>query len=221
MTRFIFLILLTIANIAYASPADGDDLERRINELTDKIEQLTHQNNLLQKKIENLSVDMDFRLKEMENKKPVIEAKPELEDKKPEKNDPKLIKAEFDKAYGLLKEQKYEEAEHALNQFVKHYPKNEYCGNAYYWLGESFTLRKKYNEAAINYIHSFNKFPQNSKADLSMLKLASALNMLGKKKEACATLSKLKAKDANLTPALHKMLEKEMGKIQCKTSVKK
>jgi len=104
----------------------------------------------------------------------------------------------------------------ALSNFVKAYPKNEYTGNAYYWLAESFMIRKQYNKAAINYITSFNKFPQNSKADLSMLKLSSALTQIGKKKEACSTLKKLTAKKANLSSAMQKMLQKEISKSGCK-----
>jgi len=212
----IFLVL--IANIAYGEyEGSENDLEQRVNELTDKVEQLTHQNNLLQKKIDALGADIEYRFKEVqqgaaspvktESVAPVAAVKP---------GKPENAKAEFDKAYELLKAQEYAKAEEALSLYVKAFPNNEYTGNAYYWLGESFALRKKYDKAAINYIISFNKFPKNNKADLSMIKLVNALNALGKKKEACATLAKLKAKKASLYPVMKKLLQREESKIVCK-----
>jgi len=212
----VFLLLL-IANIAYAEEDTQDDmvyhLEQRVNELTNKTEQLTHKNALLQKQVDALSSDVEFRFKELEAKSKAVPAKGELA-KKPA--DPKKAKVAFGKAYALLKEQKYKEAQLALEGFLQSYPNSEYSGSAYYWLGESFMLRKNYNKAAVNYIQSFTKFPKNSKADLSMLKLASALNSLDKKKEACSTLAKLKAKQDKLDSATQKLLQKEVVKSGCK-----
>ena len=231
MNKLFLLLLLVIANIAYADPSDSDDyvanLEQRINELTDKMEQLIHQNNLLQKKFDSLSQDVDFRMRELESKKPSAaaqvvkenddkEAKAIPKEEPVKQGDPKLAKEQFEHAYNLLKEQKYQEAEVALNEFLKTYPKSEYSGNAYYWLGESFMLRKRYDKAAVNYLNSVSKFPKSNKADLSMLKLSIALNKLGKNKEACTILAKLKAKKDKLNPAATKLLEKELAKSSCK-----
>ncbi len=234
MNKLILLLLLVIANIAYADPSDSDDyvanLEQRVNELTDKLEQLVHQNDILQKKFDSLAKDVDFRVSELESKKrpaaPVAVENDQESAKEEEKiapkeepvkpGDPKLAKEQFEHAYTLLKEQRYEEAEVALNEFLKAYPKSEYSGNAYYWLGESFMLRKRYDKAAVNYLSSVSKFPKSSKADLSMLKLSMALNKLGKAKEACTILAKLKLKKDKLNPAATKLLEKELAKSSCK-----
>lgn len=212
MIRLIMFLLLT-TNIAYAEFSESEnDIEQRLNELTDKIEQLTHKNDLLQKRLEAVTTDIEYRFKELHQAK---QNEPEVI--KP--GNPKKAKEEFDKAYGLLKTQKYLEAETALSSFVQAYPNNnEYTGNAYYWLGESFALRKKYNKAAINYIISFSKFPKNNKADLSMIKLVNALNALDKKKEACSTLAKLKLKKDKLSPAVKNLLAKEEKKTNCKAT---
>ena len=209
MIKLIMVLLLT-ANIAYAEFSDSENaIEQRLNELTDQIERLTHKNDLLQKKLDATIVDIEYRFKELQQDK-----KNEIEAAKPV--NPKRAKAEFDKAYSLLKAQKYLEAEKALSWFVEAFPNNnEYTGNAYYWLGESFALRKKYNKAAINYINCFSKFPKSNKADLSMVKLVNALNFLGKQKEACSTLTKLKAKKASLSPAVKNLLQKEENKGNC------
>lgn len=215
MHKLILLLIISFSSIAYADDMVYQ-LEQRVNELTDRIERLSHENDLLQQKIEALSEDVDFRIRALENKSSTSKKATTSPKKTTKKADPKLAKAQFDKAYDLIKKQKYTEAETALSKFISSYPKSDYTGNAYYWLGESFMLRKKYDKAAVNYLQSFNQFPKNSKADLSILKLSSALNLLGKKKEACTMLAKLKAKNASLSTTMQKLLKKELTTNECK-----
>lgn len=215
MRKLIFLLIITFSSIACADDMVYQ-LEQRVNELTDRVEKLNHENDLLQQKIDSLVEDVDFRIRELEKKSPATTKKTTTPTKTDKKADPKLAKAQFEKAYDLLKKQKYTEAETAFTKFISNYPKSDYTGNAYYWLGESLMLRKKYDKAAVNYLQSFNQFPKNSKADLSILKLSSALNALGKKKEACTMLAKLKAKNANLSPTMQKLLKKELTSNGCK-----
>ena len=211
-----FLFIIILSNLANAE-IDGDlaqNLEQRITDLTNQVEQINHKNDLLTKKLEALSIDIEFRFKELEKQTNATSiskqepAKAAISSKSP--------KIEFEKAYLMLKEQKYAEAEKAFESFIKSYPNTEYTGISYYWLGESFLLRKRYDKAAINYIQSFSKFPKNNKADLSMLKLASSLNYLNKKKEACDILYKLQAKNAKLSLSIKPLLQKEISKIACK-----
>jgi tol-pal system protein YbgF len=215
MRKRIFIWLLFFANAALANDGEIYHLEQRVNELTDKVEQLTHQNSILQKKMDALASDVEFRMKAVESK-PKAAKSEEKQEKVTKSKDPNQIKKQFDDAYSLLQGQKYEEAETAFSEFVASYPKSEYTGNAYYWLGETFMLRKRYDKAAVNYIMSFDKFPKNNKADLSMLKLSTALKNLGKKKEACATLAKLKAKKDKLSASMQKLLAKELSNSGCK-----
>lgn len=214
MSRFFILLYIIVSGFAYADDEMVYNLGRRVNELTEKLEQLEHKNYLLQKRLDSLAEDVEFRMKG-------LSAKPKAESSEDapvaaKQADSKQSKVEFDAAYNLLKEQKYDEAEKAFTQFLDSHPKSEYAGNAYYWLGESFALRKRFDKAAVNYLQSFNKFPKNSKADISILKLSVALNMLGKKKESCSMLAKLKAKNDSLSAAMQQMLQKELAKSSCK-----
>ena len=220
MIRYIYVILLFVSTAIYAESFEDDvsnNTESTITELTDKVEKLEHKNKLLQKKIDALAADIDFRFKELEGKAKQTSSKKsaaKAEAVKPA--DPKLARVKFEKAYALIKEQNYEKAENAFALFIKEYPNNPYTGNAYYWMGESFMLRKKYDKAAVNYLQSFSKFPKNDKADLSMLKLSSALNILGQKKESCSILAKLKAKKTSLSSTIQKLLEKDLKQSGCK-----
>jgi tol-pal system protein YbgF len=213
MRAILLLMIITLANFSYAND-DVYALEQRINELTDKIEQLTHQNNLLQKKLDKLAEDVEFRFKNASAAKP-SNVKTEVVEAPVKSKNPKEEKLKFDQAYDFLKEQQYDEAEKAFTNFLEAYPKSEYAGNAYYWLGESFALRKRFDKAAVNYLQSFHKFPKNSKADISMLKLSVVLNALGKKKESCSIIAKLKLKQDSLNAALKQMLQKELAKGNC------
>lgn len=215
MAKFILTWLVFFSNLALANDDMLYSLEQRVNELTDKVEQLTHQNSILQKKIDALAGDVEFRIKEIESKFKVLDKVDHKKVEEKSKNS-KQIKVQFNEAYALLKDQKYDKAELAFNDFVKANPKSEYTGESYYWLGETFMLRKRYDKAAVNYIMSFDKFPKNSKADLSMLKLGSALKALNKKKESCATLAKLKAKNDKLSVSMKKLLAKELVASGCK-----
>lgn len=208
--NFIFFLIIITSFIANAETEDYTALEQRINQLTYKIEQLEHNNAVLEKKIESLTKAPGKKQTE-----DIVET--EAEERKVNSiKKTSGAKEEFEIALSALKEQNYKEAEALFTKFVKNHPKSEYTGESYYWLGESFALRKKYDKAAVNYIMSFNKFPKNSKADLSMLKLVSALNSLGKNKEACSTLAKLEAKKKSLDSTTQKLLLREMKKASCK-----
>lgn len=217
-------IIIAFIFLCFAINANANDideqlnmLEQRINEITNKNEQLTHEYEVLSKKLDSLAEELNSRIKKLEDSK--ISPEPKLspaKDMVEKPANPQMAKAKFDAAFQLIAEEKYAEAEQAFIEFIKKYPTNEYTGSAYYWLGETYALRKKYDKAAINYIQSFNKFPKNSKADISMLKLAITLNQLGKNKEACLTLTKLNVRAKLLSPALQKLLKKESAKITCK-----
>ncbi len=206
------ILFISIAIFNFANAASNEELEQRVNELTNQIEQINHKYNLLLKKFENLTEDIEIRFKNTEKKEDAKNTSVVAK----KANNPQEIKLEFEQAYALIKEQKYDEAEVAFENFIKKYPNSNYTGTAYYWLGESLIMRKRYDKAAVNFIQCFSKFPNNNKADLSILKLGSSLGMLHKKQEACAMLAKLKAKNAKLSPALQQMLQKELNKNKCK-----
>lgn len=220
MIRKFIVILLLITSFAYAEDFENEDnfvstAEPTTTDLIDKIEKLEHKNHLLEKKLEALATDVEYRFKELEKKSSSSKVAADKPARKNVEADPKQAKVHFENALILLQDQQYEEAEQAFTQFISDYPNNAYTGNAYYWLGESFMLNKRYDKAAVNYLQSFSKFPKNDKADLSMLKLSSALNILGKKKESCAILAKLKAKKDTLNQSTKKLLQKELKQNSC------
>lgn len=97
----------------------------------------------------------------------------------------------YNYAWGLLRQNKYAEAEQALRTFVQQYPNDKWAGNAQFWIGESFYVRHNYNEAAVAYAEAYQKYPNNVKAPQNLLKLGMSLTQMGRKSDACKAYDQL------------------------------
>jgi tol-pal system protein YbgF len=98
---------------------------------------------------------------------------------------------QYNYAFGLLRRADYPGAEQALRSFIQRYPNDPLAGNAQYWLGETYFVRKDYENAATAFAVGYQKYPKSGKAADNLLKLGMALGSLGKKSEACAAFSRL------------------------------
>ena len=102
---------------------------------------------------------------------------------------------QYNYAFSLLRKADYDGAETAFNEFITLHPDSQLSGNAYYWLGETYYVRTRYNDAAIAFLKGYQRFPNGDKAPDNLLKLGMSLARLDNKKaEACATFGELKAK---------------------------
>jgi tol-pal system protein YbgF len=98
---------------------------------------------------------------------------------------------QYNYAFGLLQRADYPNAEQALRSFVAKYPTNPLAGNAQYWLGETYYVRKDYNNAAVAFAEGYQKYPKGPKGPDTLLKLAESLAALGQKPNACAVYGRL------------------------------
>ena len=115
----------------------------------------------------------------------------------------------------MLKQLKYEEAEEALQAFLKDYPEHELAGNAQYWLGETYYVRGQYEPAAVAFATGFKNYKNNTKAPDNLLKLGLSMQQLGKKKEACTAFKNLKTKFPKASDVLLSRAAKESDKLGC------
>lgn len=97
----------------------------------------------------------------------------------------------YDLALAALKDNKLPEAEEKFSTFIKNYVKSPLLSNAYFWYGEVFFRNKKFNDAAINYLKSYNTAPKGAKASDSLFKLSLALGELKRNDKVCAIIAKL------------------------------
>ncbi len=123
---------------------------------------------------------------------------------------------QYQYAFDLLRQTKYADAEKALSTFVDEYPDHPLAGNASYWLGETYYVRKDYDNAALTFAETFKKYPQSGKAPDSLLKLGMSLAALGETADACKALHELSARYPKAPDATKQRAAKEQAKNGCK-----
>ena len=99
--------------------------------------------------------------------------------------------AQYNSAFGLLRQADYQAAEGAFRSFVQQHPNSGLAGNAQYWLGESFYARGRYGDAAIAFAEGYKRYPKGPKASDTLLKLGMALGRANQKQNACIALAQL------------------------------
>ena len=118
---------------------------------------------------------------------------------------------QYNYAFGLLRRADYPAAEQALKSFVQRNPGDALAGNAQYWLGETFYVRKDYENAATAFALGYQKYPKSAKATDNLLKLGMSLGSLGKKQEACSAFARL---DRDFPSAPANVKERETSERQ-------
>ena len=98
---------------------------------------------------------------------------------------------QYQQAFNLLQRADYIAAEMKLKEFIANNPNDILVENARYWLGETFYVRKIFEESAQIFFEGYQAKPKGAKAADSLLKLGMSLSRLGKKQDACAAFSKL------------------------------
>ena len=148
-----------------------------------------------------------------------------IEDEKEIKNDNQkvaIIKPSkepqeiYQRAFNMLSKGNYEAAEVAFIKFIKEFSDHSLTSNAYYWLGETFYVRKNYIQAAQNFAAGYKKFPKGSKASAQLLKLGISLYALNKNKEACSTFAKLNKEFSDLSLSISSRVNTFKEKLDCK-----
>jgi tol-pal system protein YbgF len=116
----------------------------------------------------------------------------------------------------LLNDQNFTGAESALKTFIKSHPKHKLTGNAHYWLGETYYVRKDYKQAAFTFADGYQRFPKSNKAPDNLLKLGMALGQLGQAKQACTAFSRLLANFPNVGRTLKSRIQRQRQRYQCR-----
>ena len=90
--------------------------------------------------------------------------------------------AEYQAAFNLLKDGKYDAAATALREFIARHPQHELAPNAMYWLGEAHYVRRDYPAALAAFEGLLKAHPDTRKAPDALLKAGYCqyeLNRLG------------------------------------------
>lgn len=77
----------------------------------------------------------------------------------------------YQAAFELLKEQRYEQAAMAFRQFLVTYTDSQLADNAQYWLAESYYVTDQFGEALDQFSVVINQYPRSRKVPDALLKM--------------------------------------------------
>jgi tol-pal system protein YbgF len=98
-------------------------------------------------------------------------------------------------AFNMTKDKRFNEAIAAFNQMLVMYPKGEYSGNAYYWLGELYLALPEpaLEKSRQSFAQVVNQYPTNQKISDAMYKLGVVYHRLGDKTKALEYLNRVQS----------------------------
>lgn len=126
-------------------------------------------------------------------------------------------KEQYKIAFNLTRQARYPEAEIAFKAFITANGDDPLVGNAHYWLGETYYVRKNFMQAAQVFFQAYKKFPKGIKAADSLLKLGMSMAAMDKTSEACATFGKLRKEfGTDLKSNIERALNQETKRLACR-----
>lgn len=150
-------------------------VERRGDEMQGRIEELEHSAESSSERQRQLYVDLDTRIEELEasmsarNSVSVMDGGtlPPGQLPMPGGSD----RDNYQAAFELLKEQRYEPAASAFEQFLVAFPDSELADNAQYWLAESHYVTQKFQQALADFEIVIDQYPTSRKVPDALLKM--------------------------------------------------
>lgn len=129
---------------------------------------------------------------------------------------PKSAQEVYDAANALLRRGQYAEAEAGFRDFLARFGDHELAGNAQYWLGETYYVRKDYPRAAQAFLTGYQDYGAGSKAPDSLLKLGMTLAALDQKDDACAAFEELGRLYPNAEERIRRLAGQERTRLGCR-----
>lgn len=90
----------------------------------------------------------------------------------------------YNAAYDLLKQRAIDESIAAFEAHLQSYPRGEYAGNSYYWLGEIYLLKDDLARAEEWFSNLLREFPDNRKVYDAQFKLGRVYHLQGREERA-------------------------------------
>lgn len=94
-------------------------------------------------------------------------------------------------AFDEFKNGKYDNAIRGFKNMVATYPQGTYAPNAYFWMGEMYTIKRDYKAALTNFQAILQRFPATPKVPDAMLKVGLTQLELKSEAEGRATLQRV------------------------------
>ena len=121
----------------------------------------------------------------------------------------------YDEALQKLRMGAYEEAQEKLVYFLEYHKAHKLAGNAQYWLGETYYVRRDYKSAASAFLEGYTTFSKSQKAPDSLLKLGMTLMIMGEKETGCDAFAELSSKFPDANQSVIQRAEIERQRAGC------
>jgi tol-pal system protein YbgF len=162
-------------------------LRSDIARMRGQLEVLQNQVDTADKRSKDLYVDIDTRLRKLEQVKEAAAAQPA--DAPP----PAETKA-YEAALNQFKLANYPLAISAFQGFLVTYPTSKLAPSAQYWIGNAYFAQRDYKQAIAAQQKVLSAWPEDAKASDAMLNIASAQDAMGDRRGAQKTLETVLAK---------------------------
>lgn len=103
--------------------------------------------------------------------------------------DPQQERADYERAFNLLKEGRYDLAVASFKTFVQTYPKGAFADNAQYWLGEANYVQRHFELALSEFEKVVTEHPTSPKRADALLKMGYTYQELGQYDKARMSLN--------------------------------
>lgn len=148
------------------------DYQSQIEKLNGRIEELEHALAQEREQEKTRYLDTDARLKQLEQAKqqPAVAAAAPVAEAPAAAAGDNDEKAAFERARGLVREKKYDDAISAFEQQLKQFPRGELAPSAMYWLGEMWLVASKPDapKAGRYFYRVYNEYPKSNWAPTAM-----------------------------------------------------
>lgn len=180
-------------------------VERRGDEMQGRVEMLEHSSESTAERQRLLYADLDSRIQDLEtavtarNSVSVMDGGTLIPGQLPVPGG--SDRDNYQAAFELLKEQRYEPAAMAFDQFLVTFPDSELADNAQYWLAESHYVTQKFRDALGEFKTVIDKFPRSRKVPDALLKMGYCSYELKRWDAARASLARVQADYPETTAA--------------------
>jgi tol-pal system protein YbgF len=169
-------------------------LKADLNKLRGQIEVQGNTLDSAEKRQKDFYVDLDTRLRRLEQTSQTLAPAPETAGAAPGKPggaDAATENRSYETAYNLFKAGNYAGAITAFQNFLKTYPSSNLASSAQYWIGNAYFAQRDFKNAIASQQKLLDKYPDSPKAPDAMLNIASSQQELGNNAAARKTLKEL------------------------------
>lgn len=117
----------------------------------------------------------------------------------------------YQAAFELLKEQRYDDAAMGFQQFLVSFPDSQLADNAQYWLAESYYVTDKFEEALTEFQVVINQHPESRKVPDALLKMGYCNYELERWNDARASLTRVQSEYSDTTAA--RLAQQRLGRM--------